>query len=434
MHIGVEDGFTLTAVGDCISSRVLSPRLETDPSFAAIIELLRRGDVAFGNLETGVFDIRGFEGYQRTMDDWAIVGPPAVARDLRSLGFQLMGRANNHALDWSIAGMRETGRWLDDAGIVHAGVGETLAQARAPRYLETPQGRVALVSFHTTTRLDQAQALDQFGQVPPRPGFNPVRLRTKATVPEPVLEGLRDVDHALRLTGTANAPRPEGSALDLLGVSFAAGTETSVDYLPFAEDVEALCESVRLGKQHSDFLVVSAHVHEEGTDPGTHPAFLTDIAHSLVDAGADAFIGHGVHRLWPIEVYQGKVICYGLGNFFFHDILEPVTAILYDDARSYIDVDGATDADVTRALSGPDFDAECYYESVLVSMSVEGGLIAEVQLHPITLGYGERLTRMGIPQLASGQQGLDILERVASASKATGTSLVIEDGVGLIRP
>lgn len=434
MHIGVEDGFTLTAVGDCISSRVLSPRLETDSSFAAIIELLRRGDVAFGNLETGVFDIRGFEGYQRTMDDWAIVGPPAVARDLRNLGFQLMGRANNHALDWSIAGMRETGRWLDDAGIVHAGVGETLAQARAPRYLETPKGRLALVSFHTTTRLDQAQALDQFGQVPPRPGFSPVRLRTKATVPAPVLEGLAEVDHALRLTGTANAPRPEGNPLDLLGVSFAAGTETSVDYVPYAEDVEALCQSVRLGKQHADFVVVSAHVHEEGADPGTHPEFLTDIAHSLVDAGADAFIGHGVHRLWPIEVYQGKVICYGLGNFFFHDILEPVTAILYDDARSYIDVDGATDADVTRALSGPDFDSECYYESVLVSMSVDGGQIVEVRLYPITLGYDERLTRMGIPQLASGQQGLDILERVASASKATGTSLVIEDGVGVIRP
>ena len=428
----VANGFTLTAVGDCISSRVLAPLLGADESFAAAIAVLRGGDVAFGNLETGVFDIRGFDGHQRTMDDWAIVGPPAVARDLRHLGFNLMGRANNHSLDWSISGMRQTSRWLDEASIVHAGVGETLAQARAPRYLETSRGRVGLVSFHTTTRLDQAQALDQFGQVPPRPGFNPLRLQTKVTVDDAVLRGLREVDRVLHLTGTAISPRPEGQDLDLLGLNFGSGAGTAVEYAPFPDDLDALCRAVRLGKQHSDFLVVSAHVHEEGPDPDTQPAFLVDVAHALVDAGADAFIGHGVHRLWPVEMYRGRLICYGLGNFFFHDILEPVTQVLYEDARGAVDAD-ATDADVTRTLSGPDFDSATYYESLLVSMTVAQGHTAEVRLHPMTLGFGERLTRRGIPHLASDEAGHRILERVTKSSHALGTRIEIRDGLAVIQ-
>ena len=434
MQMSAADGFTLTAVGDCISARPLAPLLETDPDFAAAVAVLRDSDVAVGNLETGVFDIRGFDGHQRTMDDWAIVGPPAVAEDLSRIGFQLMGRANNHAVDWSIAGMRETGQWLDRAGIIHAGVGESLAQARAPRYLETPKGRVGLVSFHTTTRLDQAQALDQFGQVPPRPGFNPLRLRTSVTVPDEFLGYLGEVKRLLYPTPEPAVIQPGPKGVDLFGQRFDAGAATAVAFEPYAEDVEALCRSVHAGKQHSDFMVVSAHVHEEGVDVDTQPAFLVDVAHALIDAGADAFIGHGVHRLWPIEIYQGKPICYGLGNFIFPDILEPVTEILYDDARDSITAGKATDADVTHALSGEEFDDPRYYESLLVSMTACSGRIDEVRLRPLSLRFKEPLTRQGVPELASSEHAEAILGRVARCSQMLGTRIEIKDGVGILRP
>ncbi len=42
-----------------------------------------------------------------------------------------------------------------------------------------------------------------------------------------------------------------------------------------------------------------------------------DLAHALVDAGADLIIGHHAHRTQPIERYQGRLICYGLGNAAF---------------------------------------------------------------------------------------------------------------------
>jgi poly-gamma-glutamate synthesis protein (capsule biosynthesis protein) len=98
-------------------------------------------------LENGTaIDIRGFQGHSHGgKDDWSLVAVPEVAKDLKALGFDMVSRANNHAMDWGIEGMRETSRWLDEAGLVHAGVGEERAGARAARYLETDMGRVGLV-------------------------------------------------------------------------------------------------------------------------------------------------------------------------------------------------------------------------------------------------------------------------------------------------
>lgn len=422
--MSVDDGFTLSAVGDCIAARVLTPSMEREPGFAEAIDLVRDADAGFGNLETGVFDIRGFAGWQRQMEDWALQAPPEVAADLKSLGFDLMSRANNHAVDWSVEGMRETSDWLDGAGIVHAGVGETLAQARAARYLETPKGRVGLVSFHTTTRVDQAQALDQFGQVPPRPGFNSLRLRLTVDLPSPALEVMREVERKLDPAQQNAISKPGSKGFTLFGTRFEEG-ETSAKFDPYPEDMVEILKAVRAGKQNSDFLVISAHVHEEGPDADTQPAFLSEVAHALIDAGADAFVGHGVHRLWPIEVYEGKPILYGLGNFLFIDLLEPLTAILYDDARDHIDRAIATDADVNHALNVEGFNDPRYFESVVARLRVSRGEITTT-LRPIELGYGAGLTRSGIPRLAHGERARSILERIGSASEQFGTRLSIE--------
>ena len=41
------------------------------------------------------------------------------------------------------------------------------------------------------------------------------------------------------------------------------------------------------------------------------------LAHLAVDEGADLVIGHHPHVLEGIEEYNGKYICYSLGNFCF---------------------------------------------------------------------------------------------------------------------
>ncbi|MCK4231836.1 CapA family protein, partial [candidate division WOR-3 bacterium] len=40
-----------------------------------------------------------------------------------------------------------------------------------------------------------------------------------------------------------------------------------------------------------------------------------EFAHTMIDAGADLVIGHGPHVPRGMEVYEGKLIAYSLGNF-----------------------------------------------------------------------------------------------------------------------
>src|SRR5262249_40477782 len=141
------------AVGDLIISRPLSQYAESMPGFAAVLKILHGSNVTFGNMESTIFDPRSFKGAPYSWDgDWTNASLPGVARDLQSMGFSSVGPANTHSQAWGLEGMRETAHWLDDAGIAHAGAGETHAQARAPAYVETPQGRLALVSIASTFR------------------------------------------------------------------------------------------------------------------------------------------------------------------------------------------------------------------------------------------------------------------------------------------
>jgi poly-gamma-glutamate synthesis protein (capsule biosynthesis protein) len=48
-----------------------------------------------------------------------------------------------------------------------------------------------------------------------------------------------------------------------------------------------------------------------------------DMAHAIIDAGADLLIGHHTHCVQPWEIYKEKFIFYGLGNCIFPDIDVP---------------------------------------------------------------------------------------------------------------
>ena len=122
-QLSIPDHFTVALAGDMIVARPLSVGGRV-PDLEPLLQVIRASDAAFGNLETTLIDIRHFRGAPYPFEgDWANIGAPAVAADLRHMGFALVGRANNHALDWGIEGMRETAGHLDTAGLVHAGSG-----------------------------------------------------------------------------------------------------------------------------------------------------------------------------------------------------------------------------------------------------------------------------------------------------------------------
>src|SRR2546425_833373 len=450
---GIADGFTLAAVGDCIISRPLSPMLAHDAGFAAVVRVLRDADAAFGNFETSAIDIRAFKGSPQAWNgDWALVAPPEVARDLKSLGFDLLSRANNHALDWGIEGMRETDRFLDEAGLVHAGTGEDRAAARAARYFETERGRIGLVSMASTFP-EFAEALPPRGQAPGRPGVNSLKTRRDTIVTPETMQALLKVRDALQgerkectgPTGEAASTRAPGAGgqppdpLELFGERFRPGDRPGYHYVIDSVDLDENLRSIRQGKQHSDLLVATIHAHEEGLGSDQPADFLRDLAHATIDAGADAFLAHGVHRLGPIEIYQGKPIFYGLANFFWSDIQEPMPANLFEQNRDVLttvfgDPGNATDADLTALLNAAGFQDELVFQTLVALSRYEGGRVSQILLYPVDLGYGMCLTRSGVPRLASPAAARAILERLQRLSKPYGTSIAIEKNVGVIRP
>jgi len=74
------------------------------------------------------------------------------------------------------------------------------------------------------------------------------------------------------------------------------------------EDINSVRDSV-------DFVVLSLHWGIENKQD-IHPAAIV-FGHEMLDAGADAIIGHHPHMPRGIEIYKGKPIIYSLGNFIF---------------------------------------------------------------------------------------------------------------------
>ena len=431
--VTVADGFRFAAAGDCIISRPISALMERDERGAEALALLREADAAFGNLETSIVDVRDTTAHPHGIPtDMTVIGLPSVAADLRSMGLDAVGRANNHGMDWGPGGLRETGRWLDGAGLVHAGAGETRAAAAAPRYLETPAGRVGVVSMTTLAGSDVAPALDAHGEVPARPGVNTIRVQTTVTVPGEGMEVLRTIRSSLPEVDWSWFQGPvagqNGGAWEMLGTRFEPGYAYGVRFEADEADVAANLQSVRLASQHADLCVAAVHAHQGDHDPEHPPEYLRSIAHRLVEAGAGIVAISGPHRLAPVEMYLGRPIFYGLSNFVWSDIQEPLQGYYYERSAAALaermaDPSEATDADITELMAVDGFDDERVYQAVLPVLTFQGGEVARVDLHAIETGFREPLTRRGIPRVALGESAGTILKGLAEISAAFDTTI-----------
>ena len=98
---------------------------------------------------------------------------------------------------------------------------------------------------------------------------------------------------------------------------------------PFAYDLLDIARSAEVVdsiRPLVDLLIVTVHgggegvralrVPEAAESLGREPrGDLRHWAHAVIDAGADAVVGHGPHVLRGIEFYHGRPIVYSLGNF-----------------------------------------------------------------------------------------------------------------------
>lgn len=91
-------------------------------------------------------------------------------------------------------------------------------------------------------------------------------------------------------------------------------------------DLEASKALVATAAENADIVVVSVHAGAEGTVAlntynkteyfyGENRGNKVLFARSMIDAGADLVLGHGPHVPRALELYDGKLIAYSLGNF-----------------------------------------------------------------------------------------------------------------------
>ena len=141
-------------------------------------------------------------------------------------------------------------------------------------------------------------------------------------------EGLKETKETLLAAGIPYASEDEPAIMTVKGVKIG-----SLAYQTFNGRHDELMEKVpgdiaALRAQGCEFIVVSYHWGaEKDYSPNDNQVRL---GRATIDAGADLVVGHHSHRINPIEYYNGKYICYSLGNFSFAGNNKP------DDMSSYI--------------------------------------------------------------------------------------------------
>jgi poly-gamma-glutamate capsule biosynthesis protein CapA/YwtB (metallophosphatase superfamily) len=115
-------------------------------------------------------------------------------------------------------------------------------------------------------------------------------------------------------------------AMEVKGVRVAIVGFSPYDYYNSVQDLATAKSLIAKAKEQAEIVIVSMHAGAEGTD-ALHVADRTEFffgenrgnsvsfARTAIDAGADLVLGHGPHVPRAIELYQGKLIAYSLGNF-----------------------------------------------------------------------------------------------------------------------
>jgi poly-gamma-glutamate capsule biosynthesis protein CapA/YwtB (metallophosphatase superfamily) len=187
---------------------------------------------------------------------------PANIACLTVAGINCCTLANNHTLDWGYDGLSETLATLAKARIQTAGAGPNLTAASAPVPLAAPDilagkghRRVLVLAYGSAS--------------------SGIPLEWAATETRPGVQMIAEKDP---------------TAAQLVG------------------------EQVRRVKRDGDIVIASIHW---GSNWGFEvPPEQRTFAHRLIDeAGVDVVHGHSSHHVKGIEVYQGKPILYGCGDF-----------------------------------------------------------------------------------------------------------------------
>ena len=433
--------------GDALfSSRNLAKRLDK-----TLVERLQNADGGFVNAEfctpeptTPPACGRGYMTSVR----------PATLSEFADLNLKMVGFVNNHTGDYGPQGVLDTMNAAEAHDLIACGVGRSLREARLPKFLDTPTGRVGLVATGST-RSEVFAASDSGAGVVPRPGSNPLRWGRAYVLPDELFEQLHQIDIAL---GTRESMDegcrvetypPQGSDAFRFGSLFEGclnierGEKAHVRTFVNRKDADEVLKSVADASKRSDLTIFSLHTHEgvnENWYSSQPPEFIEKIAHDAIDAGADVVVGHGAHFLRGVEIYHGKPIFYNLGSLLMEfEAGESIIAPEMYEAYGYGTDSRPSDLHSNRAKDKNGnfigFNAERRFsENCLLQIDRnEDGSVA-YGLIPIDLTMeNERVLERGLPKIASTEVAEQIAEHMTAYSAPYGTKLTYDRESGLIR-
>lgn len=417
-----------TAVGDMIIQKRIYEGYE---GFAELSPFIRQGDARFFNLETTLNHEGEACASQFSGGTWLRTNPE-VLEDIKPFGFNMTSFNNNHALDFSYAGLERTLEALEKSGLVHSGVGRNLAEASAPRYLETQNGRVALIAVNSSFD-SSMMAGEQSPRVPGRPGINGLRIEKHIELPQTDLDFVKRIAKETNINAGKEITRREGYHPELkndeaeLGeLKFVLGETPRFVMKVNEKDMARVEKAIYEAKLQADYIMVSVHSHQISGDAKECPAeFLKEFAHRCIDAGAHAILGHGPHLLRPIEVYKDCPIFYSLGDFVLQ---------LYDielAPADFFERNGLTSASTVHELlrkRSKDFTRGLMtdprmFRSVIPCWETEGTKLTSIKLLPIEMAMEGNRSAIGLPRRSDNPE---IAEYLAEMCEPYGTKITWE--------
>ncbi|MBE0448238.1 MAG: CapA family protein [Actinobacteria bacterium] len=246
--------------------------------------------------------------------------PEPAVAALREANISCVCLANNHTLDFQEEGLIDTLKYLDEAGVCRAGAGKNISEARSPAFRKVGDITIGLVAFTDN-----------------EPGF----------------------------AATGDTP----------GVNF-------MPVLPNSDYFNPLLSSVMEARRAADIVIVSAHW---GPNMRFRPPLaFREVAHMLVDAGADIFHGHSAHNFQGIEIYKGRPIMYDTGDFIDDYAVDPI----YRNDQSFV-----------------------------FALNLSGTTVESIDLYPVHLSYTQT-------NFATEPEFTEIAERMGKLSGELGTKVM----------
>ena len=256
------DEKNIAVTGDVMFGRKMPAVLDSGESpFRYVENVTKKADILLVNFENPVTS-----SYNAVKGDVPLKADPRYTYLLADANDVVVAsQANNHALDYGEAGMNESIKNLEEAGIYVIGAGMNRSEATKPLTIETGDRKVTILNYMDA---------DNFAEY----------------------RGVMD-------PATANSS----------GYS--------------AYDSELAEMQVREARENGSSIII-AYLHygnEYSRSPNDNQV---KISHELINDGADIVIGSHTHVTQGVEMYNGKPIFYNLGNFIF-DQSNPATHISY---------------------------------------------------------------------------------------------------------